>query len=236
MEDLELFLGKIENKLFELTSEYKKEKKELKNTITKLKNSLKQKEQSFNELKKLHKLNVEDLDKRKNRVNKLKRHIAGLPTTEESNRLKTEVHLLRNERDCLVTEMSENKNKLELEIISITEKEAQILSLNKDVHRQHKAIDNLQQKLLKSGKSQENLRALERVELQVRAFICLPILQRIFLGLLMSQSSSLSLCGCYWTSMNSLIVTNLYRLQNKPVQIVTNSDPRCQLIPAISSQ
>ena len=135
--------------------------------ISNLQEALKNKELSFLDIKKKHKLNLERMEKYKKRVESLERYLADLPTLEESNKLKTELDILADERESLAGDNSTLKKNYEENIQDLAEKEKQLKELEKDKNKLKVRIESLEDMLQKEKKSKEGLTSTERDEFEV---------------------------------------------------------------------
>jgi len=164
---LEETLGKAEYELNEIKSRSDVEKNRLEETVTKLENSLKSREQALSEAKKKNKATSDRLEKYKKRVESLERYLGDLPTLEESNKLKTEAGLLGEERETLASKISDLEEKLRSKTLLLKDKEYLMEQCSEKEATYLKQIKHLEEKVTKLEKFKTELGRTERDELEV---------------------------------------------------------------------
>uniref|UniRef100_H2ZR46 Uncharacterized protein n=1 Tax=Ciona savignyi TaxID=51511 RepID=H2ZR46_CIOSA len=112
--DLDRMLGKVESDLEETKSQYAREKTHHEDRIKNLEAYLKLRDQSISDWKNKYRACNDRMEKYKKRVESLERYLGGLPTVEESNKLKTEADILGVERENMIVEINNLKDKLEI--------------------------------------------------------------------------------------------------------------------------
>lgn len=135
--------------------------------LQKLEAALKTKDQTFLETKKKYKLTTERLEKYKKRVESLERYLGDLPTLEESNKLRTEAGILGEERESLVFETTNLKEKLQCKTMELKEKEFLIKQYSEKESAYLQQIKHLEDKNSQLEKSKIELGSTERDELEV---------------------------------------------------------------------
>uniref|UniRef100_F7BPR4 Centrosomal protein of 85 kDa-like CC4 coiled-coil domain-containing protein n=2 Tax=Ciona intestinalis TaxID=7719 RepID=F7BPR4_CIOIN len=164
--DLEQMLGKVENNLEETKAQAAREKSHSEEKVKKLENLLKSREHTLTEGSKKYKVCTERLEKYKKRVESLERYLGGLPTVEESNKLKTEADILGVERENMIVEINKIKDKLETKTKALKEKQNELdKEMEKSSHLERE-VQKLKEDVLKLEKSKVELGSSERDRLE----------------------------------------------------------------------